>query len=142
MTEKEFVDKLYTDFSKGEKKVFPDSFLKSEDLEKIDLPGKVFIPGKQLFDQYEIISVDGEIVMQFDNFLKCKYLVYASRNSKRPVYIPAEVKSLEIIVNQYENYVDSIIQRIQKEFKKNFPDSLNLNRVTNQLINKLNLARY
>ena len=142
MTEKEFVDKLYTDFSKGEKKVFPDSFLKSEDLEKIDLPGKVFIPGKQLFDQYEIISVDGEIVMQFDNFLKCKYLVYASRNSKRPVYIPAEVKSLEIIVNQYENYVDSIIQRIQKEFKKNFPNSLNLNRLTNQLINKLNLARY
>ena len=142
MTEKEFVDKLYTDFSKGEKKVFPDSFLKSEDLEKIDLPGKAFIPGKQLFDQYEIISVDGEIVMQFDNFLKCKYLVYASRNSKRPVYIPAEVKSLEIIVNQYENYVDSIIQRIQKEFKKNFPNSLNLNRLTNQLINKLNLARY
>lgn len=142
MTEKEFVDKLYTDFSKGEKKVFPDSFLKSEDLEKIDLPGKVFIPGKQLFDQYEIISVDGEIVMQFDNFLKCKYLVYASRNSKRPVYIPSEAKSLEIIINQYENYVDSIIQRIQKEFKKNFPNSLNLNRLTNQLINKLNLARY
>ena len=142
MTEKEFVDKLYTDFSKGEKKVFPDSFLKSEDLEKIDLPGKVFIPGKQLFDQYEIISVDGENAMQFDNFLICKYLIYASRNSKRPVYIPSEAKSLEIIINQYENYVDSIIQRIQKEFKKNFPNSLNLNRLTNQLINKLNLARY
>lgn len=142
MTEKEFVDKLYSEFSEGEKKVFPDSFIESEELEKIDLPDKVFIPGNQLFDHFEIISVDGENVMQFDNFLKCKYLVYASRNSKRPVYIPAEAKSLERIINQYENYVDSIIQRIQKEFKKNFRDSLNLNKLTNQLINKLNLARY
>ncbi len=142
MTEKEFVSKLLTEFSKEGKKLFPDSFLKGEDLKKIDLPDKVFIPGKQLFDQYEIISVDGENVMQFDNFLKCKYLVYASRNSKRPVYIPAETKSLGIIINQYENYVDSIIQRIQEEFRRNFPGSPNLNKITNQLINKLNLARY
>ena len=33
LTEKEFVDKLYAEFSKGEKKVFPDSFLESEELE-------------------------------------------------------------------------------------------------------------
>ena len=142
MTEKEFVSKLLTEFSKEGKKLFPDSFLKGEESEKIDLPAKVFIPGKQIFDHYEIISVDGESVMQFDNFLKCKYLIYASRNSKRPVYMPVKSKALEIIINQYEEYVDSIMQRIQKEFRKNFPNSFNLNKLTNQIINKLNLARY
>ncbi len=142
MTEKEFVTKLLSEFSEEGRKIFPDSFLKSDDLEKIDLPDKVFIPGKQFFDYYEIISVDGEIVMQFDSFIKCKYLVYASRNPNRPIYLPANSKLMENVVIQFEEYVDSIMLKIQKEFRKNFPDSLNMNKIINQLINKLNLARY
>lgn len=142
MTEKEFVVKLLIEFSEKGIKTFPDSFLNTEELESLDLPKKNYIPGNQLFDQYEIISVDGENTMQFNSFVKCKYIIYASRNSHRPVRLPANTQLLEIMVKQYEAYVDSVIQKIQSEFRKNFPVSLNINKVTNQLINKLNLARY
>ena len=38
--------------------------------------------------------------------------------------------------------IEDHIQRIQKEFRNNFPNSVNLNQITNKLIHKLNLARY
>jgi hypothetical protein len=142
LTEKEFVDKLLSVFFDEGVKVFPDDFLTTDEVEKLELPRKVFIPGNQLFDQFEIISVDGENTMQFNSFKKSKYIIYASRNPQRPVILPRNIQSLEFALKKYEEYVDSVILKIQNGFRKYFPASLNMNKITNQLINKLNLARY
>ncbi len=142
MTEKDFVLHITKQLSDSGIKSFPDSFINSAESEILDLPGKIFIPGNRIFDKFEIISIDGESSMQFDNFTECKYAVYASRNSKRPVYIPADKNILENVTTSYEKYVDSILIFIQNEFRKNFPKSVNLTKIINQIINKLNLARY
>ena len=48
---------------------------------------------------------------------------------------------LEDAVDNYENYIDSILMDIPKEFKTAFPESENNLDVLNEVFKKLNLIR-
>ena len=141
MTEKEFIAKIVENYLKRGVKVFPTDFVESTLVEVLDIPQKTLILGEQLFGSFEIITTDGSQVLLTDNMMKGKFIVYASCNANGLIEIPQEKRMLEDAVDNYENYIDSILIEIQKDFKTAFPESENNLDVVNEVFKKLNLIR-
>ena len=141
MTEKKFIAKIVENYLKRGIKVFPTDFVESTLVEVLDIPQKTLILGEQLFGSFEIITTDGSQVLLTDNMMKGKFIVYASCNANGLIEIPQEKRMLEDAVDNYENYIDSILIDIQKEFKTAFPESENNLDVLNEVFKKLNLIR-
>lgn len=141
MTEKEFIAKIVENYLKRGIKVFPTDFVESTLVEVLDIPQKTLILGEQLFGSFEIITTDGSQVLLTDNMMKGKFIVYASCNANGLIEIPQEKRMLEDAVDNYENYIDSILIEIQKDFKTAFPESENNLDVVNEVFKKLNLIR-
>ena len=142
MNEKEFINKWKSEISKERLKVFPDDFLVNETCIEFELKEKSLIIGDEFFGKYEVLDIGGNIFLQVDNYHQAKYLVYASRKKINKVRIPNNFLELKSVLTEYEKYLDSILIKIQSDYKKTFKSNANLHSITNEVFHSLNLTRY
>jgi hypothetical protein len=142
LNEKEFINKSKLKISNERLKVFPDDFLKNENCNEFELKEKSLIIGEEFFGKHEVLDIEGNIFLQVDDYYQAKYLVYASRKKVNKVRIPNNISELKSILNEYEKYLDSILIKIQSDYKKTFKSNANLHSVTNEIFHSLNLTRY
>lgn len=141
MTKKDFIEfwikKLLSD---GIKK-FPDDFLENSDITSIKIPPETLIPGSELFGTFEVITTDGEVIAQAENYAEAKYYIYASQQRKPEIKFPVEKNLIPQIVKRYEQYIDNIISEISSDFKNKFADKKESSPVS-EILKSINLVRY
>lgn len=142
MTEKEFINKWKTEISTEGIKNFPSDFLKSQECTEYILNEKSLMIGEEFFGKYEILDAQGNVFLQVDDYLQAKYLVYSSRNKVLKINMPNNQSELKMIISEYEKYLDSLLIKIQNDYKKIFHTTTNLHSVTNDIFHSLNLTRY
>lgn len=141
MTRKEFVEFWIRKLNDEGIKIFPDDFLENAETIHINIPAKTLIPGSELFGTYEVITTDGDFVINAEDYTEAKYYVYSSLQRKPEIKFPKDKKTIPQLVKKYEQYIDSIINDISKDFKKNFPDIKESNPVSD-ILKAINLIRY
>lgn len=141
MNEKDFIFSKSKSISISGLKNFPLDFIRSKNFNTIDVPGKVLVFGKEFFGTYEISSATGDFLITFQNEFEAKYVVYASQNRKNEINIPVDAESIKKAVEDYEHYLDQILQEIRKDYQKKFSGGKNFTAVSNEIFKKLNLTR-
>ena len=142
MTEKEFINKWKADITSEGIKYFPFDFLSSQEGIEYNLDEKSLMIGEEFFGKYEILDAKGNVFLQVDDYLQAKYLVYSSRNKVQKINMPKDVSVLKNVLSEYEKYLDSLLIKIQNDYKKIFHSTTNLLSVTNDIFHSLNLTRY
>ncbi len=142
MTEKEFISSWTSRINSEGIKYFPDDFIQLNEFDEVGLPGKALVIGQEFFGSYEILSIDGSLILQAENHSKAKYIIYANRLKPAKIKIPKQEKIVKDSVLKYEEYLDGIIKKIEADYKKNFPASKTYGDVTNNILRMLNLTRY
>ncbi len=115
--------------------------MRSKNFSTVDVPDKVLVLGKEFFGSYEVSSATGDFVITFQNEFEAKYVVYASQNRKSKIKIPADTESIQKAVEDYEQYLDQLLQEIRKDYQKKFSGGKNFTAVSNEIFKKLNLTR-
>ena len=141
MSEKDFIFSKSKDLSLSGLKSFPIDFVISKNLNTIEVPDKVLVLGKEFFGSYEVSSAAGAFVLTFNNLFEAKYVVYASQHRKKQIKIPSELSNIKKSVEDYEQYLDELLQEIKKDYLKKFTNGKNLTSVSNEIFKKLNLTR-
>ncbi|PIW70522.1 MAG: hypothetical protein COW08_01385 [Ignavibacteriales bacterium CG12_big_fil_rev_8_21_14_0_65_30_8] len=142
MTEKEFINKWKTGISLEGIKNFPSDFFTTQDCTEYSLDEKTLMIGEEFFGKYEILDAKGNVFLQVNDYLQAKYLVYSSRNKVKKVNMPNNNSELKNMITEYEKYLDSLLIKIQNDYKKIFHSTTNLHKVTNEIFHSLNLTRY
>ena len=133
MSEKDFIFSKSKDISLSGLKSFPIDFSNPKNLTTIDVPEKVLLLGKEFFGSYEVSSANGDFVLTFNNEFEAKYVVYASQSRKNKIKIPPDLIAIKKAVEDYEKYLDQILQEIKKEYLKKFSNEKNLTSVSNEI---------
>ncbi len=142
MLEKDFI-KLWIDkIQDGMLKNFPAEFLTAVISKEVDMPGKLLVLGPELFGTYELTDSRGNPFLHTVNFHKIKFFLYANRTTPVKVFAPENEDDYALVVKEYEKHLDSLVSLIEKDFRKNFPESKSFNSVSNQIFSTLNLQRY
>jgi hypothetical protein len=141
VTESDFIFSKTRELSLSEIKNFPIDFYNLKNFAEIDVPDKVLVLGKEFFGSYEVSSTSGDFVMTFSNEFEAKFIVYASRNRKNKIKIPRDSESIENAVEEYEKYLDMLLQDIRKDYLKKINNGKNFSAVSNEIFKKLNLTR-
>ncbi len=141
MNEKDFIFIKSKELSLSGLKSFPIDFIVSKSLNVIQIPDKVLVLGKEFFGSYEVSSAAGDFVLTFNNLFEAKYVAYASQLRKNKINIPNEIRSIKKSVEDYEKYLDELLQEIKKDYIKKFSSGKNLTSVSNEIFKKLNLIR-
>ena len=142
MNEKEFINKWKSELCNEGFKTFPNDFLKNERCREYDLKGKSLIIGEEFFGKYEDLDVEGKVFLQVNYYHQAKLLIYASRKKIQKVKMPESIFVIKKILGAYEQYLDSILKKIQSDYKKTFQSTAYLYPVTNEIFHSLNLTRY
>ena len=140
MSEKDFISKWIGKIETSLPK-FPDDYVNNIETENHKMPGKPITLGSELFGQFEIVDLDGNPVIQTDNYSLIKYVLYANRLKPASILKPIDENNIAKVVKEYEAQLDSIVKEIKTEISKLLPASDFL-RVSNQIFNSLNLKRY
>ncbi len=140
MNEKDFISKWLTKIETSLPN-FPDDYVNNIETENYKMPGKPITLGSELFGQFEIVDLDGNLVIQTDNYSLIKYVLYANRLKPSSIVRPLDENIIVQVVKEYEAQLDSIVKEIKTEISKLLPASDFL-RVSNQIFNSLNLKRY
>jgi len=141
VSEQDFIFSKSKELSLAGIKNFPIDFLQTKKLSEIEVPDKVLILGKEFFGSFEVSSATGDFVMTFTNESEAKYVVYASRNRKNKINVPRELTSIKKSVEDYEKYLDELLQNIKKDYLKKINNGKNLTSVSNEIFKKLSLIR-
>lgn len=141
MSEKDFIFSKSKDLSLSGLKNFPIDFVISKSLTIIEVPEKVLVLGKEFFGSYEVSSAAGDFVLKFNNLFEAKYVVYSSLHRKKQIKIPDELSNIKKSVEDYEQYLDGLLQEIKKDYLKKINNGKNLTSVSNEIFKKLNLTR-
>lgn len=141
MSEKDFIFSKSKDLSISGLKNFPIDFINPKSFNAIDVPDKVLVLGKEFFGSYEVSSATGDFILTFNNVFEAKYVVYASQNRKNNIKIPPDLISIKKAVEDYELYLDQLLQEIKKEYLKKINNGKNFTSVSNEIFKKLNLTR-
>ena len=141
MSEKDFIFSKSRDLSLSGIKTFPIDFIKSNNFNVIDVTDKVLVLGKEFFGAYEVSSATGDFVITFNNVFEAKYVVYASQNRRNKTKIPPDLISIKKAVEDYEQYLDQLLQEIKKDYLKKINNGINFTSVSNEIFKKLNLTR-
>jgi hypothetical protein len=141
LNEKDFIFIKSKELSLSGLKSFPIDFIVSKSLNVIQIPDKVLVLGKEFFGSYEVSSAAGDFVLTFNNLFEAKYVAYASQLRKNKINIPNEIRSIKKSVEDYEKYLDELLQEIKKDYIKKFSSGKNLTSVSNEIFKKLNLIR-
>ena len=140
MTEIKFITK-WTDKAKSSIQKFPHDFVNNTKTEKHEMPGTPIALGSELFGQFEIVDLKGNLVVQTDDYNFIKYVLYSNR--LKPDWIPKPIDEDEIkrAVKEYEAQLDTVMKEMKRYLIKIIPTSDFL-RVSNQIFSALNLQRY
>jgi hypothetical protein len=141
LNEKDFIFSKSKELSLSGLKRFPIDFIKSKNLDTIEVPDKVLVLGKEFFGSFEVSSASGDFILTFNNLYEAKYFVYASQNRKNKIQIPGEISGIKKSVENYEQYLDELLQEIKSDYLKKFISGKNLTSVSNEIFKKLNLTR-
>ncbi len=140
MNEKDFINK-WIEKTESNFKKFPEDFIINIETENYKMPGKPIALGSELFGQFEIVDLDGNLILQTDDYYFIKYILYSNRLKPISVPKPKDEANIKKVVKEYETYLDSIMKEIKGELIKWLPTSDFL-RVLNQIFSALNLQRY
>jgi hypothetical protein len=141
LNEKDFI------FSKGKElqlsgiKNFPSDFLTTKNINSLEIPEKNLILGKEFFGSYEVTAPTGDFIMTFSSEYEAKYFVYASKNRRHQIQIPKDAKLIRETVENYERYLDELLQEIRKDYFARFYTGKNFTSVSSEIFRKLNLTR-
>ena len=141
MSKKLFVDNWIEKIQQSGIKQFPSHFIPSEELDIIFIPERTLIIGQEFFGTYEILTTDSELVYHAASLDEAKFFVYGSRGRNGKTYLPKDKSKTKSIVSFYNSYLDDILNQIQKDFKKSFPEEKNIHSTTSEIFQKLNLIR-
>ena len=141
MSEKDFIFIKSKELSLSGLKSFPIDFIESKSLNVFEVPNKVLVLGKEFFGSYEVSSAAGDFVLTFNNLFEAKYFVYASQQRKNKIKVPGEISNIKKSVEDYEQYLDELLNGIKKDYMKKFSNGKNLTPVSNEIFKKLNLTR-
>ncbi len=141
MTKKEFIGN-WTEIIKAGLKEFPDEFLEEVACDELSLPSKSLVMGPEIFGSFEITDSDGNPFLQTEDQYKLKYILYSNRYKPSQIRIPTEPANIKDTVRQYEKHLDGFLIGIEKDFKEHFPDSKDLNKISNQIFGAVSLQRY
>jgi len=141
LSEKDFIFSKSKDLSISGLKNFPIDFINPKSSNAIDVPDKVLVLGKEFFGSYEVSSTTSDFVLTFNNEFEAKYVVYASQNKKNKIKIPFDLISIKRAVEDYEQYLDQLLQEIKKDYLKKINNGKNFTSVSNEIFKKLNLTR-
>lgn len=141
MTPKEFISRQTKDISENGILKFPDDFLFPCDTEDIILPHDTLIIGNEFFGSYEVLTVKGESFCHAHTVTHAKFLVYAGRQSRREISIPVNQEDIEKIVKDYEKYLDTILRKIERDYRSAFDDDKDVNNIVSEVFRLLNLNR-
>ncbi len=142
MTSKEFISKKVKELSSGGIKSFPDDFIIPCDTSSLTLPEETLIIGNEFFGSFEILTSKGNTFDHSESLLKAKYIVYAGKGKNKKIQIPLDGNNIEIIVKNYEKYLDVLLKAIESEYRTKFPEGDEIHIVTNEIFRKLNLYRF
>lgn len=142
MSEKDFINKWTKLLSAEGIKKFPSDFADIKDFILLELPKQTLMLGKEFFGAYEVLTTTGESVYQANDLNEAKYIIYSGRNRSGKIQLPESKDEIALATKKYEAYIDSVLSRIEKDFKKEFPDSKNFSLVSNEIFKVLNLIRY
>lgn len=141
MNEKDFIYSKSKELSLSGLKSFPIDFITSKSLTSLEVPEKVLELGKEFFGSYEVASSAGDFVLTFNNPFEAKYVVYSSQQRKNKISIPNEIDCIKKSVEDYEQYLDNLLQEIRKDYLKKVANGKNFTSVSNEIFKKLNLTR-
>jgi len=142
LTEKDFINKWTNFLSVEGIKKFPSGFTEPKDFVLLEFPPQTLMPGKDFFGAYEVLTTSGESVYQASDLNEAKYIIYSARNRSGKIQLPVSKDEIASTTKKYEAYVDSVLSRIEIDFKREFPDSQNFPLVSNEIFKVLNLIRY
>jgi len=140
MNEKDFINK-WIEKIESSFQIFPNDYVTNIEIENYEMPGKPIALGSELFGQFEIVDLEGNLVLQTDDYNFIKYVLYANRLKPEAIPKPTIDSEISRIVKEYETQLDSIVKEIKNELTKLLPTSNSL-RISNQIFNALNLQRY
>ncbi len=141
MTSKEFITTTVQKISDEGVPLFPDGFLPPCETRLFKMSGQTLILGNDFFGSREVLTVDGSLFCHTESFSMAKYLVYAAGKKAREINIPVEDNNIETTVKNYEKYLDTIMKRVEKEYRSLLPEGKNPNHVINEAFRLLNLKR-
>lgn len=136
--EKIWEDRILNDYLKN----FPDDYINNEGCTELAMPGKTLTMGSELFGSYEVVDSEGTSHFTVQNYLEAKYIIYSNRTLPSAVQIPGNEDETNNAVKEYENFLDTVLKRIESDFKNEFPESKESVAVTNRIFSNLNLQRY
>lgn len=121
--------------------IFPDDYLTGVDFTTINIPKKTLMIGKEFFGKFEVITTEGESVLQADSYDEARYMVYSSRDRSGNIKLPKDKSKILTVLKNYEYYLDKLITEITLDAKKSFPEKKDFTPV-NTILQSLNLIRY
>src|SRR3972149_4725501 len=84
---------------------------------------------------------DSIVTSEFESYEKAKYFIYANRNKPKILAVPIDETTIRNMNKKYEDYLNSIIKRIDQDYRSKFPGAKNFSEILNQIFNHLNLIR-
>ena len=141
MSEKDFIFSKSRELHLNGIKNFPIDFINSKNTKVIEVPEKQLVLGKEFFGSYEVSTIAGDFLLTFNNAPEAKYIVYSSKNRTNKIKIPKESNNIKSTVENYEKYLDQLLQEIKKDYLQRFTNGKNFTSVSNEIFKKLNLTR-
>lgn len=131
-------ERILSDYLKS----FPDDYINKDSVRELQMPGKTLTMGSELFGSHEVVDTEGVAHFTVANYLEAKFIIYSNRTLPSSIILPENEEELNDAVKEYENFLDTILKRIESDFKNEFPDSKESLAVTNRIFSSLNLQRY
>jgi hypothetical protein len=141
LNEKKFISSWVSKLASDGIKNFPSDFISTTNNVELRLPGKTLLIGEEFFGRYEIITPDGSSVAHTDNYTQAKFILYSNRNKPSIIFLPSDNAELKTAIQLYENYLDTLIKKIENDCKKSLPEEKNYKMVVNEIFRQLNLIR-
>ncbi len=142
LNEKEFIKQYVEKIITGGIKNFPDDFISTDKLQKINLPGKALHLGEEFFGSFEILNSDGESFLQVNDYNRAKYLIYSNKKLPAEILIPNDGDEINKSVKKYELYLDNIIKDILSTLSKTGIEIKYSSNIISEIFRMLNLVRY
>jgi hypothetical protein len=141
LNEKIFIEYWINKIQSEGLKKFPLHFIDESLLEIFSIPIKTLVLGQEFFGAYEIITTNGEQVYQASTLEEAKFFIYSSKERNGKAYLPNNRALIKSNLEAYNAYLDSMLEEIKKDYRKNISDGKNLLAVSNEIFQKLNLIR-
>ena len=141
MDERKFISLWVQTLNSESLKHFPADFAATSESKNYNLPGKGLLIGKEFFGEYELNTAEGTEVLKVESYDKAKFFIYANRNKPKVLSVPNDDSTVINMTAKYEKYLDSIIRRIDQDYRNKFPGAKNFTEIINQIFNHLNLIR-